>query len=225
MDQFKNQLSYVVSWSGGKDSCLALYRTIKKYGKPKYLLNMLTENGERSRSHGLARAIIEQQAASLQIPIKFYAATWNDYESIFVNALRDLKKEGIEMGVFGDIKIPDNPDWIAHRQWADHVCQQAAMTTYEPLWDDNPQNLLNQFFNSGFLAKIISVNSNFLDSSYLGKILDQNLINEFINKGIDPLGEKGEYHTIVFDGPIFTNPLHLKEKKAILKDGYWFLEV
>src|SRR5688572_24932883 len=88
----KNTISYFVSWSGGKDSCLALFRTIKTYGSPKYLINMLTEDGERSRSHGLARTVLEKQANLLQIPINFYSASWNDYESVYINALYDLKK-------------------------------------------------------------------------------------------------------------------------------------
>jgi hypothetical protein len=73
-----NNPAYFVSWSGGKDSCLALFRTIQKYGKATYLLNMLTEDGYRSRSHGLAKTVIEKQAYLLQIPIKFYAAAWID---------------------------------------------------------------------------------------------------------------------------------------------------
>jgi diphthine-ammonia ligase len=220
-----NNPSHFVSWSGGKDSCLALFRTIKKYGKPKYLLNMLTEDGYRSRSHGLSKTVLEKQAYLLQIPINFYATTWGDYESVFIDALHDLKKEGIEMGVFGDIKIPDQPDWIAHRQWADHVCNKASITAYEPLWDDSVQILLQDFFDAGFVAKIISVNAELLSANYLGKILDKELITEFTKLGIDPAGEKGEYHTIVIDGPIFTKPLCLLEKERVLKEGYWFLDV
>ena len=217
--------AYFVSWSGGKDSCLALFRTIKKYGKPKYLLNMLTEDGCRSRSHGLTRTVIEKQASSLLIPINFYAATWSDYESVFINALYDLKREGIEMGVFGDIKIPDKPDWIAHRQWADRVCDKAEITAYEPLWEDSAEILLQDFFDAGFVAKIISVNAELLSANYLGRILDKELIIEFMRLGIDPAGEKGEYHTIVIDGPIFTKPLCLQEKERVLNGGYWFLDV
>src|SRR3990167_2199153 len=82
-----NITSYFVSWSGGKDSCLAIFRTIQKYGKPQYLLTMLTEEEFRSRSHGLARTVLLKQAHLLEIPIKFYATSWNDYESVFIKAL------------------------------------------------------------------------------------------------------------------------------------------
>jgi uncharacterized protein (TIGR00290 family) len=220
-----NNIPYFVSWSGGKDSCLALFRAIKKYGKPKYLLNMLTEDGCRSRSHGLARTVIEKQAYLLQIPIHFYSAAWNDYESTFINALQNLKKEGIKMGVFGDIRIQNNPDWTAHRQWADYVCEKADIAAYEPLWEDNVEILLQAFFDAGFVAKIISVKADLLNADYLGRILNKNLIDEFMEKGIDPVGEKGEYHTVVLDGPIFTNPMHLEEREHVLRNGYWFLDV
>lgn len=220
-----NNISYFVSWSGGKDSCLALFRTIKTYGPPKYLINMLTEDGYRSRSHGLARIVLEKQAKLLQIPINFYSASWNDYESVYINALYDLKKEGIEMGVFGDIKIPNKPDWITHRQWADHVCNKTGMFCNEPLWEDSVETLLQDFFDSGFVAKIISVKADLLSADYLGKILNKDLIIEFIEQGIDPAGENGEYHTVVLDGPIFSKPLLLEEREQVLKKGYWFLDV
>lgn len=217
--------SYFVSWSGGKDSCLALFRTIQKYGKPQYLLTMLTEEGFRSRSHGLSRTVLSRQAHLLEIPIKFCAASWNDYESVFIKALHDLKKESVEMGVFGDIKISDNLDWVAHRQWADHVCHQTQLSVCEPLWEDHTVALLQGFFDLGFVAKIISVKADLLSADYLGKILNKDLIIEFMEKGIDPAGEKGEYHTIVVDGPLFTAPLHLTEGERVLRQGYWFLNV
>jgi len=220
-----NHIPYFVSWSGGKDSCLALFRSIKEYGKPKCLLNMLTEDGMRSRSHGLAKSVIETQAQLLDVPIHFYQASWNDYESVFINALQDLKKAGIEMGVFGDIKIHDSPEWTAHRQWADYVCSKANMKSHEPLWDDKVETLLQDFFDAGFVAKIISVNADLLSADYLGRILNKDLITEFVQQGIDPAGEKGEYHTVVVDGPIFTESMNLKEKDRVLKNGYWFLDV
>lgn len=220
-----SDIPYFVSWSGGKDSCLALFRATKTYGKPKCLLNMLTEDGYRSRSHGLPKTVIEKQASLLRIPINFYSASWSDYEAVFINALHDLKNEGINIGVFGDIKISSKPDWIAHRQWADHVCNKTGIFAYEPLWEDSVETILNDFIEAGFVAKIISVKENILSEDYLGRILDKNLITEFIEMGIDPAGEMGEYHTVVLDGPIFTQPLYLEEKERVLKNGYWFLDV
>lgn len=220
-----NNISYFVSWSGGKDSCLALFRSIKTYGAPKYLINMLTEDGYRSRSHGLAKTVLEKQANLLQMPINFYSASWNDYESVFIDALYDLKKEGIAMGVFGDIKIPNKQGLIVNRQWADHVCDKAGILSNEPLWGDSVETLLHEFFDAGFVAKIISVKADLLSADYLGKILNRDLIIEFIKQGIDPAGENGEYHTVVLDGPLFTKTLFLEERDQVLKNGYWFLDI
>ena len=216
---------YFVSWSGGKDSCLALFRAMQKYGKPQFLLTMMTEEGVRSRSHGLSKTVLEKQAQLLQIPILFYSASWQDYESIFIRALHDIKNKDIRLGIFGDMKISDSPHWTAHKEWAIDVCQNAGMTAEQPLWKDDESVLLKNIFDHHFVAKIISVKSDLLSSYYLGKVLDTHLINHFIEKGIHPLGEKGEYHTIVVDGPIFETSLALKDGDKILKDGYWFLDV
>lgn len=217
--------SYFVSWSGGKDCCLALFRAMQQFGKPACLLNMLTEDGIRSRSHGLTKACLVKQAEALQIPIQFHAATWQTYETVFAQALGQLRLAGITSGIFGDIKMPHHPNWHAHRDWADKLCRQANMHASEPLWEDSIENIFNDFFTAGFIAKIIAVNAAKLSADYLGYTLTPALINEFTAAGIDPAGELGEYHTIVVDGPIFHQPLSLIEKNRVLRDGYWFLDV
>jgi uncharacterized protein (TIGR00290 family) len=224
MSQPKKQ-PYIVSWSGGKDSCLALTRAIQAFGTPQFLLNMLTENAERSRSHGLRKTVIQAQADALGVSILFYSATWDDYENTFITALQGLKNKGIEMGVFGDMKIENRPGWIAHRQWAEHVCHQAKIMVHEPLWDDTEERLLTDFWASRIKAKIISVKANLLDKKYLGESLTPALVDEFIQQGIHPLGETGEYHTVVFDSPLFSYPLDLRHGECILREGYRYLDV
>lgn len=216
---------YFISWSGGKDSCLSLSRAIKKYGKPSCLLNMLTEDGFRSRSHGLSKTVLERQAHLLGVPIYFHATSWDNYEITFLNALHEFKRAGIEIGVFGDIKIPDNPNWNSHRQWADNICKKAGISAFEPLWDDDIESILQELFEDGFKAKIISVKADHLSPDYLGKVLDKDLIVELTKQGINPAGEQGEYHTIVIDGPLFSSPMCLRENGRVLRDGYWFLDV
>jgi diphthamide synthase (EF-2-diphthine--ammonia ligase) len=124
---------YFVSWSGGKDSCLALQRAIQDYGKTTLLDYHATEEGERSRSHGLKRSILQAQADLLGVTILFYNTSWERYEETFINALQKLRAQGIEGGVFGDIKMASNPDWVAHCEWAQKVCAAANMTAHEPL--------------------------------------------------------------------------------------------
>jgi uncharacterized protein (TIGR00290 family) len=210
---------FFTSWSGGKDSCLAHYRALQAGWQPKSLLNMLTEDGQRSRSHGLAVAVLRAQAAALGLPIVFRAATWEDYEARFLDALRELKSFGVEAGVFGDIDVE------AHRQWVEGVCARAGMRPCEPLWKGGRRALLEEFIGLGFAAKIVVLRESALAPAFLGRTLDARLISEFEALGIDASGENGEYHTVVTNGPVFSRPLELEERGRFSRDGYAFLEM
>ena len=211
--------SFFSSWSGGKDSCLALYHAIQHDGIPKALLTMMTEDKERSRSHGLSISVFKKQASSLGIPLVLRYSSWADYEETFVSAAREFRDDGMEYGVFGDI------DLEPHLEWVKRVCASASIKEYEPLWKRDRTELLNEFLSLEFKAMIIAVKQGTLDNSYLGQILDHQLINDMKKVGIDASGEKGEYHTVVIDGPIFSSPLHLEKGKQVIMDGYGFLDV
>src|SRR5206468_9478513 len=109
------------SWSGGKDSCLALHRALAAGGQLACLATMFTEDGQRSRSHGLAREVLEAQAAAIGVPLLSAAATWDEYETAFVELLRGAKAHGAATAVFGDIDIS------RHREWEENVCRQAGL--------------------------------------------------------------------------------------------------
>lgn len=210
--------NFFCSWSGGKDSALALYKAIQADYKPKKLLNMLNEAGKKSRSHNLSLPVLEAQADALNISLETRRASWDDYEETFIAALKDLHKEGIGTGVFGDI------DLEGHREWEEKVCKAANMEAYLPLWQIKREDLLNEFIEEGFKTMIIVVNEEYLDEKYLGKIIDKELIKEFNEIGIDPSGENGEYHTVVLDGPLFNKKLEVNKLGHLHNDGYWFQE-
>src|SRR4051794_29258450 len=128
------------SWSGGKDSCLALYESLDAGGRLACLVTMFTEDGHRSRSHGLAREVLEAQAAALGLPLLAAAATWDDYETAFVGLLRQAANRGATTAVFGDIDIP------RHREWEESVCRQAGMNAVLPLWQRDRMTLLEQWW-------------------------------------------------------------------------------
>ncbi len=211
--------SFFCSWSGGKDSCLSLYRAIQEGGQPRFLLTMLREGGERSRSHGLPVSLIREQALSLGIPAVFRASSRDDYETVFVSALCEFKKEGVGVGIFGDIDIED------HREWGERVCSSAGVRPYFPLWKKDRRGLLEKLLKAGFKATIVSVKEDVLDTRFLGKTLNMDVIKEIESVGIDASGEEGEYHTVVTDGPIFSTPIRLEEKGQVFRQGYWFLDV
>ncbi|MBN1831930.1 MAG: diphthine--ammonia ligase [Deltaproteobacteria bacterium] len=207
------------SWSGGKDSCLALYHAIQHDGIPKALLTLMTEGKERSRSHGLPIAVFKSQASSLGIPLVPRSSSWADYEHTFISAAHEFRKEGVEYGVFGDIDVEP------HLEWVKRVCASASIQAYEPLWKRDRSELLDEFFSLGFKAMIIAVKQETLDNDFLGRILDRQVINEMKKVGIDASGENGEYHTVVIDGPIFAYPLQLEKGRRVIMDGYGFLDV
>lgn len=211
--------SFFCSWSGGKDSCLALYRACQAGAKPARLLTMLAEDGIRSRSHGLMREVLQVQASRLGIPLLAPTAAWSAYEAVFTDALHQLKKEGVQAGVFGDI------DFSPHREWDERVCAATGMTLCLPLWECSKLELLDQFLAVGFKAMIVTVKEEKLGREFLGRIIDREIIGEFQHKVIDPCGENGEYHTVVVDGPLFSAPLLLDAGGTVIRSGSCMLEV
>jgi len=210
---------YFCSWSGGKDSCLALYHALQTGGKPERLLTMMAEDGKTSRSHALPRALLEEQARMLDIPIVFREASWESYEGVFSGALRGFRADGIEAGVFGDIDIED------HRAWCRRVCGAAGLEALHPLWKRDRRELLDEFIGLGFAATIIVVKADRLGPEWLGRTIDRAAVADLEKAGVDPSGEFGEYHTVVTGGPIFRGRIRLETRDPHLHDGYWFLGV
>jgi len=211
--------AFFCSYSGGKDSCLALYHAINNGGIAKCLLTMFTEDGSRSRSHGVPPGVLEAQAAALEIPLVIGHSSWDDYEKVFVSAIRKFKEGGIEYGVFGDIDLEE------HLQWVERVCSSEQIPVYEPLWKRPRRELLEEFLDLGFRATIVSVKKDVLDKSFLGRTLSKEVIAHLVDAGVDPSGEAGEYHTVVTDGPVFSAPIHLVTKGIVTRDGYNFIDV
>ncbi len=211
--------SFFCSWSGGKDSSLALYHAVQRGGQPACLFTMLSEDNETSRSHGLPKSVLEQQARQLGLPIFFRAASWNDYEGTFLAMLNDFKMQGIEVGVFGDIDIED------HRDWCERVCTTNGLRAYHPLWKRPRRDLLQELVELNFKAVIVVTHANKLGAEWLGKTIDAETIKELERAGIDPSGEEGEYHTVVTRGPLFRSEIVLNTRNPLFHDGYWFLPV
>lgn len=180
---------------------------------------MLCEDGESSRSHGLPKPILEKQAENIGAQSVFRSASWDDYEEEFIAALKEFKKGGIDVGVFGDI------DLAPHREWVERVCGIVGITPLLPLWKRKRRELLEEFIALGFTAQIIVVNEEKVDSSFLGKCIDSQSITDMEKAGIDPSGELGEYHTVVTKGPIFSSKVEVKIQGEEHQEGYRFLKM
>ena len=209
----------VCSWSGGKDSCLALWRAVQAGAVVRSLATMFTEDGHRSRSHGLAHSVIEAQAAAIGAPLLARSATWDDYEPSFVDMLREAQQIGVEAVAFGDIDI------LRHRQWEESVCSQAGLTAWLPLWQQDRLALLDEFWNAGFECRIVTVRDGVTDRRYLGRVLDRGVACELAQAGIDACGENGEFHTLVTAGPLFRRPLAIELGEQVLRSGCWFQDL
>jgi uncharacterized protein (TIGR00290 family) len=213
-------LKAFVSWSGGKDSALACFRAIKKGIKVLYLVNMLGETGKYSRSHGLTAELLKAQASAIGIPIIQKGTNWGNYEEEFKKTISELKKQGITAGVFGDIDVQE------HRDWVERVCGEVGIKPILPLWKEEREPLMKELINSGFKAILCSTNASFLGSEWLGREIGFDFLRDLKALGnIDLCGENGEYHTFVYDGPIFKNPVKFSVGKWIQRDKKYFLEV
>ncbi|MDP2928027.1 MAG: diphthine--ammonia ligase [Candidatus Omnitrophota bacterium] len=218
---FQNHGKAFVSWSGGKDSTLAYYNAIKNDKvKVAYLLNMLSENGTHSRSHHLSVAMLKAQAEAMGIPIMQRQATWGGYEEEFKKALTFFKKEGVQAGVFGDIDVQE------HRDWVERVCSESGLNAILPLWQRSRESLMGEFIACGFKAVIVAVKLECMGSEWLGRQLDAEFVRDIKRlPQVDLCGENGEYHTFVYDGPIFKKPVEFTTGEKVLKDNHWFLNL
>lgn len=193
-----------VSWSGGKDSCLSYYKAMENGYNPKKLFTMFSIENGISSAHRLSESVIKAQARAIGIESLIGKALFDEYEKVFVNELKAFKKQGIDYGIFGDIDLEE------HREWEEKVCQKASINAILPLWQRKRRDIVEEFLDLGFKAKIIVVNTTMLDARFLGKDLSYPLMREIEEFGADVCGENGEYHTVVYDGPIFKRPVQLE---------------
>lgn len=177
---------------------------------------MMTPGGDRSRSHGLHRSVLEAQARSLGLELRTVPTTWGDYEREFQEAVRLYRRENVARGVFGDI------DFDRNREWAVRMCGECGVEALEPLWKEPRARLMEELLSVGFQARVVAVRDGVLRREFLGRILTREFVDEISSHGVDVSGESGEYHTVVFDGPPFSYPLDLQAGGQVLRDGYWF---
>lgn len=211
------QQKFIVSYSGGKDSTLALYHAMQ-VGKAIGLIVMLEEQGLRSRSHAMSMEIIQAQANALGLPIITASSSWNDYETEFLKLLAHAKQQGADVLVTGDLDMPE------HGCWHNRITQQAGLKLCMPLWQRPHREVIEEFIQLGFKTMIVTVNLNLgMKVDDLGKILTLDYIQELENRGIDPCGEGGEFHSTVIDGPLFTAPIAVRKGDILYHENYAFL--
>lgn len=208
----------VVSWSGGKDSYLALHRATGFFDV-QALLTMFTEDGTRSRSHGLRPEVLARQASLLNFPLISGRGSWKAYEEEFKRVLRELAREGVSHVIFGDIFLDE------HKMWVERVCNECGLEAVEPLWGEPTTALLREFLATGAQAQIVATKAALLNEKWLGTSLCEEMLSTFESLGVDACGERGEYHTLVFSSSRMSSPLELHEVGRLMHDGYWMLDL
>jgi diphthine-ammonia ligase len=207
-----------VSWSGGKDSYLALHRTADVFNV-QALLTMFTEDGTRSRSHGLRPEVLARQSRLLNLPLISGRGSWTTYEEEFKRALRELTYDGYSHVIFGDIFLDE------HKIWVERVSNECGLEAVEPLWGEETSELFREFLATGAQAQIVATKAALLNDTWLGKKLREDMLSSFESLGVDACGERGEYRTLVFSSPRMTSPLKLHEVRRLMHDGYWMLDL
>ncbi|TMI88509.1 MAG: diphthine--ammonia ligase [Bacillati bacterium ANGP1] len=208
----------VVSWSGGKDSYMALHRALARFDV-QALLTMFTEDGARSRSHGLRPEVVAQQAHLLDLRLVSGRGSWKNYEQEFKRVLRRLAGSGFSHVIFGDIFLD------AHKAWVERVCRECRLEAVEPLWGEPTGSLFRQFIATGAEAQIVATKAMLLDQHWLGRRLDAAMLSRLERLGVDPCGERGEYHTLVVGCPRMSARLELREIDRLMHEGYWMLDL
>ena len=208
-------------WSGGKDSCFACYKAKQQGHRITSLINFTNFDGAGSVSHGLSAAIINKQARLADIPFLQKAMPQKGYTEAFKALIEELKiKDGIEGIVFGDIYLQE------HRDWIDKVCKELNVVPILPIWTHDTEKLIKDIINSGFKSIVVSARKDILGEEWLGREIDDKFIKDLNAIGnIDLCGERGEFHTFTYDGPIFKERIKFDIGKKRLENGRWFLEI
>lgn len=204
-----------INWSSGKDAAFALYKIQKekKFRVEKLVTTVNSEIG-RVSMHGLRKELLKQQAERIGIPLQIIELSGNvsmqTYNAIMKAEVSKLIAEGFTQCVFGDIFLEDL------KEYREKQLGEIGLTAVFPLWGKNTRELMDAFITAGFKAITVCVNAKLLDKSFCGRIIDKQFMADLPNH-VDPCGENGEFHSFVFDGPIFKNPVHFEIGELVEK--------
>jgi len=207
--------SVILSWSGGKDSCMAAYQLLasQKY-EIASLLTTVTEGYDRISMHGVRRSLLEQQADSLGVPLHQIMIPKDCpnqiYEARMREAVEHFKTRGITKVAFGDLFLQEV------KQYREARLAQAGMTGLYPIWMRDTGELVRTFIGLGFRAILCCVDTQAIDASFAGRQIDQALLRDLPDSA-DPCGENGEYHSFVYAGPIFKRPIPCRAGETVLR--------
>jgi len=209
------------SWSGGKDSAMALH-TISRDQRYEVvgLLTTVTEGYNRISMHGVREALLEQQASSIGLPLSKVFLSKNssneEYEAKMKEAMLKTREAGISAVAFGDIFLYEI------KKYRESNLEKVGMNGIFPIWAKG--NLPHMFFDLGFKAIVTCVDAKILDAKFVGRLFNKEFIDE-LPTSVDPNGENGEFHSFVFDGPIFQDKIAYEIGEVIKRDSFYFCDL
>jgi uncharacterized protein (TIGR00290 family) len=214
----------IFSWSGGKDSALALYELVqsKEYDIAA-LLTTVTKDYDRISMHGVRTVLLEKQAKALGITLEKAlmkkGATIEENESKIREVMQRYFGNGVLLNAAGDIALEDV------KKYKDDNLARIGMEGIYPLWKRDSAELARRFIGLGFKAVITCVDSTLLDKSFVGREFDESFLAD-LPAGVDPCGENGEFHSFVYDGPIFREKVAIARGEIVLRDNrYYFCDL
>lgn len=210
----------IFSWSGGKDSAIALHEAMKS-GRYEIvaLLTTLSKDYRRTSMHGVREEILDRQAGSIGIGLEKVfiskSSSNEEYESAMRTVLSRYVAEGVSTVIFGDIFLEDL------KRYREEKLSLINMRASFPIWKRDTADLAKEFLDLGFRAIVTSVDSNLLDGKFAGAFFDDDFISA-IGPAVDPCGENGEFHSFVFDGPIFKKAVEFTKGETVLRDNRFY---
>jgi uncharacterized protein (TIGR00290 family) len=213
---------FALSWSGGKDSALALWTMSNERQTPRALITTVTDSYQRISMHGVRRELLALQASALGIPLVevLIPPGCSDavYEARMAEAFGAAPLSDLEVVAFGDLFLEDV------RAYREERLAAAGRSGLFPLWARDTRELAHEFISAGFKATIVCLDPRVLDASFAGRSYDEQLLVE-LPAGVDPCGENGEFHTFVHAGPIFAKPIACAPGETVSRGGFVFCDL
>ncbi|MGE6219900.1 diphthine--ammonia ligase [Nubsella zeaxanthinifaciens] len=221
----------IFNWSGGKDSCLALHHILQhQIFDIRYLLTTVSETYDRISMHGVRSSLLVQQTESIGLPL--YQVNlpempdMDTYDRTMYTQLTALKAQGITHSIFGDLFLEDL------RAYRESKLAEIGLIAEFPLWKRDTTEVLNEFLSLGYKTIVVCAQRGL--ENFCGRVIDEQFIDD-LPEGIDPCGENGEFHTFVFDGPIFKKPIKFSLGEKVFRSfpspdgnaeqGYWYIDL
>lgn len=212
-------MSYALSTGGGKDATLALHRARARGLEVPWAYSIHEGNTGRIRFHGTPASLVRAQAEALGLELLQAHTHPEDFESVYLDILDRWVSREAEGVVYGNIHLADVRGWYEERT------RDRGLDHQEPLWGEDPGNLVREFIRAGYRAVVVGVHLEVGDPDWLGEELDERLVSEIEEAGADSCGERGEYHTFVWDGPLFRWPVPFRLGSRMEMDGHRFVDL